>query len=207
MPVSLPYLVSYKNVPALFEKIASAKIPDKFSREFLSDTIGLKASNDRSMIPLLRTMGFIDQSGTPTDLYRLLKSDKRKQVLAGGVRRAYGPLFDADQNANALPSDKLKSLVAQVAGTDDTLTSRISGTFNSLVRLADWTVPEEDFGSKKTKESHQDDLSASNANVLSKDKVNGLRTEFHYNIQVHLPANGTEEVYLNIFNALRKTFQ
>jgi hypothetical protein len=34
-----------------------------------------------------------------------------------------------------------------------------------------------------------------------------LRPEFHYNINVHLPANGTEDVYLNIFNALRKAFQ
>ena len=40
-----------------------------------------------------------------------------------------------------------------------------------------------------------------------KGQVKGLRTEFHYNIQVHLPANGTEEVYLNIFNALRRVFQ
>jgi hypothetical protein len=34
----------------------------------------------------------------------------------------------------------------------------------------------------------------------------GLRTDFHFNIQVHLPANGTEDTYLNIFNALRRTF-
>ena len=28
MAVSLPYLVSYKNLPTLFEKINSAKVPD-----------------------------------------------------------------------------------------------------------------------------------------------------------------------------------
>jgi hypothetical protein len=39
------------------------------------------------------------------------------------------------------------------------------------------------------------------------NKGKGLRPEFHYNIQVHLPSNGTEETYMNIFNAIRKVFE
>jgi len=35
MPVQLPYLSSYKNVPILFQKIASAKIPETFHNKFL----------------------------------------------------------------------------------------------------------------------------------------------------------------------------
>lgn len=34
MPVQLPYLASYKNVGTLFDKIASAKIPDNFTHDF-----------------------------------------------------------------------------------------------------------------------------------------------------------------------------
>ncbi|MGA7433911.1 MAG: DUF5343 domain-containing protein, partial [Xanthobacteraceae bacterium] len=118
MPVQLPYLPSNKNVPALFEKIASAKIPDKFNHNFLQTTIGLKSTNDRALIPLLRNLGFVDQSGTPTPSYRMLKGDSYKAAIADGTRNAYGPLFDADQSANELSGDKLKSLIAQVAGTD-----------------------------------------------------------------------------------------
>ena len=44
------------------------------------------------------------------------------------------------------------------------------------------------------------------ADKSDKKKISGLRPEFHYNIQIHLPGNGTEETYLNIFNALRRTF-
>ena len=55
MAVSLPYLVSYKNLPVLFDKINSAKIPEKFTHNFLLTTIGLKGTNDRALIPLLRT--------------------------------------------------------------------------------------------------------------------------------------------------------
>src|SRR5438105_4840285 len=129
MPVPLPYLSSYKNLGTLFERIASAKIPPKFSHDFLQKTIGLKSTNDRAFIPLLRSLGFLDQSGTPTASYALLKGDKQGAVIAGGIRAAYAPLFNADENAYQLSGEKLKSLVAQVAGTDDDMTGRISSTF------------------------------------------------------------------------------
>ena len=129
MPVQLPYLASYKNVGALFDKIASAKIPDNFTHEFLQSTIGLKASSDRPLIPLLRSLGFIDQSGRPTPSYSLLKGANRRGALAVGIRKAYQPLFDADQQAHQLTGERLKSLVAQVAGTDDDMTGRIANTF------------------------------------------------------------------------------
>jgi hypothetical protein len=34
-----------------------------------------------------------------------------------------------------------------------------------------------------------------------------LRSEFHYNIQIHLPSNASEETYLSIFSAFRKVFK
>jgi hypothetical protein len=58
MAMSLPYLSSYKNVGTLFDKIASAKVPPKFTHEFLQNTIGLKGTNDRPLITLLRNMGW-----------------------------------------------------------------------------------------------------------------------------------------------------
>jgi hypothetical protein len=135
MAASLPYLASNKNVPILFNKISAAKVPDKFTHSFLTSAIGLKGTNDRAFIPLLRTLGFIDQSGTPTPAYRLLKGHDKAGAIADGMKRAYAPLFDSDQDAQKLPSDRLKSLVAQVAGVDADATSRISGTF---IALASW---------------------------------------------------------------------
>lgn len=206
MPTSLPYLSSNKNLPVLFQKIQSAKVPEKFNREFLQTTIGLKGSNDRSYIPFLRTLGFIDQSGTPTVAYRLLKSeDTARAAIGDAVRTAYGPLFEADEKANALSSDRLKGLVAQVAGTDDEMTSRIASTFSSIVRLGEFNGP---VRAGKDQEEEQDEEPIREREVAGAQKgAKPLRPEFHYNIQIHLPANGSEDVYLSIFNALRKVFQ
>lgn len=202
MAVSLPYLASNKNIGPLFEKIASAKIPLKFTHEFLQNTIGLKGTNDRPLITLLRNFGFLDQSGTPTPKYALLKGDKRKAALAGGIREAYAPLFNADENAHKLSGEKLKSLVAQVAGTDDDMTARIANTFAALTKLGDFETGS-DFAEEKEKPGESGNADKGKNTTPPQ----GLRTEFHYNIQIHLPANGTEETYLNIFNAIRKTFQ
>jgi hypothetical protein len=205
MPVSLPYLPSNKNLDPLFTTIQSAKVPDRFTQEFLSTTVGLKGSNDRAMIPLLRTLGFIDQSGAPTSTYRHLKNpDSARAALATGTRAAYKPLFEANENAHSLPADKLKGLVSQVAGTDDTMTARIVSTFGALCKLADFSAQLTD--PKDEQESADIDTSMKDTWKERAAGGKGLSPQFHYNIQIHLPSNATEDVYLNIFNALRKVF-
>lgn len=206
MPTSLPYLSSNKNLSTLFAKIQSAKVPDKFNRDFLQTTIGLKGSNDRQYIPFLRTLGFTDQSGTPTSQYRLLKShESARTAIAQALRTAYAPLFEADEKAQTLPFEKLKGLVAQVAGTDDEMTSRIASTFNSMTKLGDFSSTPKFAKDEDDKEKGDD--AGNEGDDGTQNRVKGLRPDFHYNIQIHLPSNATEEVYLSIFNALRKVFQ
>lgn len=206
MAASLPYLASNKNLETLFSKIASAKVPEKFTHGFLTKTIGLKGTNDRAFIPMLRALGFLDQSSTPTNTYRQLKnSSSSKGALAVAIRSAYAPLFEADEGANALALDKLKGLVAQVAGTDEAMTSRIVSTFNALVKLADFSASADN--SDERDDSNEDEEESEDEPPKKIVGAKGLRPEFHYNIQIHLPSNATEEVYLSIFNALRKSFQ
>lgn len=204
MAQTLPYLSSNKNLAVLFQKIHAAKKPETFTQEYLRDTLGLKGSNDRPLIPFLRTLGFLDTGGRPSPSYDLLKNEKQAPVaIAEGVRHAYEPLFKANENANTLSTTDLKGLVSQVAGTDEDMTNRISGTFGAIVKLGDFA--------KKTPATTKD-ATATDAEKKHQDEQHrtdrgGLRPEFHYNIQIHLPANASEETYLNIFNALRRTFE
>src|SRR5258706_3739591 len=127
MPVELPYLGSYKNVGELFTRIASAKRPDTFSTRFLSETLGLKSTGDRPLISLLKTLGFIDAAGKPTADYDALKNPARApDAIGSALKRAYAPLFSANENAHALSSDQLRGLISQVAGTDEGMTKRIA---------------------------------------------------------------------------------
>ena len=147
MPVQLPYLSSYKNVSLLFDKIASARIPETFNHQFLQDTIGLKSTSDRPLIPFLRNLGFIDTANKPTPKYSLLKGsgDQRRTAIAEGLRQAYRPLFDSDEKAWEHTGDKLRSLVSQVAGTDEDMSALIANTFAAVAKLGDFkSVAKED---------------------------------------------------------------
>jgi hypothetical protein len=99
-------------------------------------------------------------------------------------------------------------LIAQVAGTDHEMTKRIAYTFGALVKLGDFSGA--DNGARALVDDDEQDAFDAEEQAVVKPKstrTTGLRPEFHYNFQIHLPANGTEETYLNIFNSLRKVFQ
>lgn len=192
-----------KNVPVVFDKIAKAKVPDAFNTSYLTGILGLKSTNDRALIPLLKKLGFLDTSGKPTTEYSLLKNkDKAKKALAAGIRKGYAALYAANESAHELPADQLKGLVAQVSGTEEAMTKIIAMTFTSLAKLADFSVADE------TEESDNSELTNGVTSEAPPTTPLPLpakfQPEFRFNIEVHLPSNGTEETYLNIFNALRK---
>jgi hypothetical protein len=181
------------------------------STNVLKDTFGIKGSGDRPLITMLKTLGFLDQSGRPTNQYDLLKNPAQaRRAIAVSVRKAYAPLFDANENAHELSSEELRGLVAQVAGADKGIASKISGTFNSLTKLGDFSDSqdtEEDVESEDAGGDESEEDGYTENERKQKKQRGGLRPEFHYNIQIHVPANGSEETYLNIFNAIRKTFK
>lgn len=211
MPSALPYVPNYGKIKALFEKVASARIPDAFTQAYLAETLGLKSGGDRPLIPLLKALGLVDPSGKPTADYALLKNSQRAgATLAQGIGKAFGPLFSANENAHKLSGDELKGLIAQVAGSDEEVTRRTAGTFRTLVEIAGVN----NFGADAPAKDRETVEPGAKPQGASDDAIEteraprgraGLRPEFHYNIQVHLPSNATEETYLNIFNALRKS--
>lgn len=85
------------------------------------------------------------------------------------------------------------------------MTSRIVATLSALLRQADFSLVAHDRVKATSYEERKPEPVTSPPASISSSK--GMRPEFHYNLQIHLPNNATEEVYLNIFNALRKTFQ
>jgi hypothetical protein len=204
----LPYTTAYGKIATLLDKIAKAKIPDAFTVKYLNQSLGLKSTNDRNLIPLLKKLGFIDGAGKPTPEYSKLKGNRSTVggAIAASLMKAYSPLYDANEKAQDLPPDELKGLIAQVSGAEESLIGFILGTFKNLVKLADFSAStspdegeeieqEENGGKSKTKEQKDD----------TERHQNAFKPDFRFNIEIHLPSNGTEETYLAIFNALRKS--
>lgn len=206
MAQELPYLSNYKNVGSLFEKIKTAKVPELFTQNFLSETIGLKASSDRPLINLLKNLSFLDSGSRPTPSYSALKNENLAAIeIAKGIKTAYQPLFNANENFYNLSLQEQKGLIAQVSGADTGTTSKIVGTFRALASLADFKS--EEIIEKTFSSNHITENSSPESKKNSTPGESPMRPEFHYNIQIHLPSNGSEDTYLNIFNAIRKSFQ
>lgn len=208
MAKDLFYLPSYKNVGTIFEKIQTAKTPEAFTMKYLANVIGLKSTADRGLINMLKKLGFLDASGRPTDAYALLKNKNvAGAAIADGLRKAYASLFEANEKANELTLEQLKNLVSQVTGADVNGARSVAYTFNAIAKSANFAAKlEQKDGAGAA--AGQNGANGGEEPPLPPlpPQGNGLRSDFHFNIQVHLPANGTEETYLNIFNALRRTF-
>lgn len=204
MAQTLPYLSSNKNVETLFDKILSAQKPSTFTHDYLRNTIGLKGSNDRPLIPLLRTLGFLDSANVPTPSYDLLKNRTTAPgAIAAGIKKAYPELFKANEKANELGAADLKGLLSQVSGAGEDMVEWSARTFAALAKVADFSAP----GPPTMVAAEPPGENLDEIEEIPKKSPLGLRPEFHYNIQIHLPGNGTEETYLNIFNAIRRTFK
>jgi hypothetical protein len=208
MAIELPYMPTVKNVLVVFDKIAKAKVPDAFTTNYLTGTLGLKSTNDRALIPLLKKLGFLDSSGKPTAEYSLLKNkDKAKKALAAGIRKGYAALYAANESAHRLPPDELKGLVAQVSGTEEAMTKIIAMTFTSLAKLAEFNEENQEENSDNGEQKGVSTIDVPHAPSFENPPLttSKFHPEFRFSIEVHLPSNGTEETYLNIFNALRRS--
>ena len=68
MGLPTTYLTSVKNVEAFFSAIQAAQAPERFTQRFL-ESLEFKSSSDRLLIPMLKSLRFIDDNGVPTQRY------------------------------------------------------------------------------------------------------------------------------------------
>lgn len=111
MPSDLPYLVTNRRIPDLFSKIQTAGVPEKFTFECLKK-LGFSTSNDRRLPSLLKKLGFLDQSGSPTPRYHAYRQkQKGPSVMAEAIRELYSELFALDEKANEAKREDLSGMV------------------------------------------------------------------------------------------------
>ena len=189
-----PYVDAYGKIENLFKKIIEAKVPPKVTVDFLYTKLGLKSTSYRAMIPLLKKLGFIDQSNMPNAHYRNYREEKRsKIIMAERLRVAYKDLFAANEYAHRLKKEEIISKLNTLLGTptDDKNTPKVAGTFLALSKLADFE------GKDIIKEEHEEDKGAESG-------VPSPKLGITYTINLNLPATTDVEVFNAIFKALKE---
>ncbi len=201
MATELPYLVTNKRLPDLFSKVQTAGVPEKFTFEFLKK-LGFTSSNDRALPSLLKKLGFLDQSGSPTPRYNAYRHKaKAGAVLAEALRELYRELFALDEDAHKAKREELLGMVSRVTGQEQRYVAMIASTFSALCSLADFDSAPAEIEPETAEEVAETVGKQGTGEEAARRQ--GHAIAFRHNIEIHLPATTNIAVYNAIFKSLR----
>lgn len=195
---------SFTKIPSYFDALLTAKAPDKFTVKFMSD-LGFTSSNDRQFINVLKSIGFLDDAGSPTQrYYKFLDQSCAKTMVAEGIREAYADLFALNINANKMSKEdvigKFKTLTN--GSKENATIAQMASTFINLCSYADWSEAQQYNISENTSTNNpKEDTPKEMPTQTRKDTH---RLDLNYDIHIHLPATRDQAVYDALFASLAK---
>jgi len=191
------YTPSPKNVTDFFNKMESIGIPQtKVTRNSIKQ-YGFTSSNDRYLIGVLKSLGFLSADNLPAERWQDYRSkSNRAFVMAQAIREAYSGLFKTYEDANKRDDEALRDYFRANTKVGDKTVELMLNTFKNLCALADFeAVPAE--------------IAAPEAPVSDKERVIHIPAEtppgltVNINVQLTLPATDDESVYDKLFSSLK----
>lgn len=206
------YMHRVKNLREVFGAIREAGVPERFTHQFLKQ-LGFTSSGDRSVIAVMKSLRFLDDSGVPTDRYKRYRDPSiGGAVMAEALRDAYSDLFKIKETAWTMNSSALKGAFKRISGKGDAVAEKMAATFKALSGLADWsasgaasaaeTGPSEVLPSAPAASGQGDAAAPPDVSNAGPSFIPAL----HHDVHVHLPAVTDVQVYDAIFRSLRAHF-
>lgn len=196
---------SFSKIPQYFDTLLTARAPEKFTVKFLAD-LSFTSSNDRQFINVLKSIGFLDDSGVPTERYfKFLDQSCSKQMVAEGVKEAYVDLFNLNVSAYSMTQaeveGKFKTLTNGSKAT--TTITQMAKTFTALCGYADWSdTPIVAESVTVVSQPEQTTPVVPLTTPVTESHSAGF--DLNYNIHIHLPATRDQSVYDALFASLAK---
>lgn len=195
----------FSKIPQYFDTLLTARAPEKFTVKFLAD-LSFTSSNDRQFINVLKSIGFLDDSGTPTDRYfKFLDQSCSKKMVAEGIREAYVDLFNLNVSANTLSQSEVEGKFKTLTNGSKAATTitQMAKTFTVLCGYADWSE------NAPTREQAHNNVEEDNPKHENEEKEYRVKQEkagfdLNYDIHIHLPASRDQAVYDALFASLSK---
>lgn len=204
MALPTSYLTGgFSKISQYFDTMLTARAPEKFTAKFLAD-LGFTSSNDRLFVNVLKSIGFLEDSGAPTErYYKFLDQACSKKMVAEGVREAYVDLFNLNVTA-------YKMTQVEIEGKFKTLTNgskvpatitQMAKTFMELCAYADWSEPLPQVSSSPVETSSREEKKVVEE-LPNVETAKGFNLS--YDIHIHLPVTRDQAVYDALFASLTK---
>ncbi len=190
-----PYIQVTGKLKNFLQHIQTAGIPSKVTNSYLV-SVGYKSSNDSRIIPVLKFIGFLDSSGTPTTTYKEYRNKAEAPLVLGtAIRNAYSELFSLYPDANQKDSEALRNFFSSKTSHGESALAAIVSTFQTLCSVAKFEgyAP---IGQPPITPSK-------GANTSGIEKPYGLQS-LNINIQLTLPETTNSAVFEEIFKAMKK---
>ena len=212
MSLTTAYLTQTKNLEAILEAMRNAQAPEKFTSRFLIE-LGFESTNDRLMVGMLKGLGFLEESGDPTERYfAFLDDTQSERVLAEAIREAYGDLFRVNSKAYEMDQTEVKQKLKTLTrgAKSEAVLNKMSMTFVSLSKLANFKAPPSPKKTKPPEKEREDKGKESQKEPekkveISKEELPEKKMfDLAYNIHIELPATRDQAVYDAIFRSLKE---
>ncbi|WP_431685710.1 DUF5343 domain-containing protein [Hahella sp. NBU794] len=207
--MALPSVYSQANgqIPDFFKKIQDGQAPSIFTQQYLKD-IGFTSTSHRAFIPILKALGFLSSTGSPTSKYLAYRDKSQaKRVMGSALKEAYSDLFTIKSNPSEADKDLIEGKFKSVHNCSDRVASLMTRTFLGLLSLAHISHSNEadSVNVEHTPKSiEKENKGGDEADKLSLTYSAKVNPSLHYNIQIHLPATKDIEVYNSIFKSLKE---
>jgi hypothetical protein len=203
MAIPTSYLTVAGNIKPILEDVQRAGVPPKFTYDFLKQ-LGHPSSSNRPAIGVLKAIGFLTDSGTPTDRYRRYKDPQLAGAArAEGIREGYADVFTVDQQAYLRNTTELRGIFSRLSDKGDAVNMKMASTFKTLADLADFQAP-------LVPQTPQADVA--DEEVETPDQTPPLQLDralgtiaLRHDVHVHLPVTTDINVYDAIFRSIRES--
>ena len=192
-----PYTPRPKNVKEFFKAIQSLGTPPKVTIGYLP-TIGFKSANDRYLVGLSKSLGFVDTAGSPTARWDDFR-DKTKapKVMADAIKSTYADLYSTYPDAEKRDDDTLQNYFASTSRVAASVAKFMVQTFKNLCEFAD-------FEAVAVAEPVTTPTAPAIKREVAEITTGARPITVNINIQLQLPATEDATIYDNLFSALKR---
>lgn len=194
-----PYTQNTGSLIEVIKAIGRHGIPDKFTTKELP-VWGFKSSNDRPIVGVLKTIGFLDNACVPQPLWREARTTPELAV-AKGVRAGYSELFKTFPDAHRKDAEALTNFFKAKTTVGDAVVKQMVGTFRALAQYGDFETHSSDTSGEK--EASVPDESVT-AQAVSRSIGTSSGLTVNLNIELTVPTDPTGDVYDKFFAAMKK---
>ncbi|MGB7434389.1 MAG: DUF5343 domain-containing protein [Candidatus Acidiferrum sp.] len=195
---------TYTSVPnslrQFLKGVPNRGIPPKVSGKHLK-SIGLKESNDQSIIRVLKFVGLLNSDGSPSEIYKGFRDKSRgPNLLAQQILKAYKDLFDTYPDAQAQSDENLRNFFTGKTDLGKAAIGFTVSTFKVLCEFGDFSDSKGPLASGSS--AGHSALGAGSGGGAGAGSGSGPAV--HINLQIHLPEATDPATYDAIFAAINR---